>query len=230
MTRVLALSAIVTAAFTSVASALTVTVAENGVEANILDNNFEAFYVVETETATGGAYTIHNNTTNLTLAGFGVTNGSLDAQATIDGNTDGGFITQSDGNNANLWDAFELIDDNWFEPFKLLDSNYDGFSANELFGPDEDVLSDAEPIAMYFQLLDASALGAGLSASDFGFINSVPASSLFGVANDDQGNVFAFINGQVVGIGGPAPVVPLPAAGWMLIAGLGGLAAMRRKS
>ncbi|WP_243722054.1 VPLPA-CTERM sorting domain-containing protein [Meridianimarinicoccus aquatilis] len=31
------------------------------------------------------------------------------------------------------------------------------------------------------------------------------------------------------GPGNPTPTVPLPAAGWMLIAGVGGLAAMRRK-
>ena len=37
------------------------------------------------------------------------------------------------------------------------------------------------------------------------------------------------VQGRFRAIVDQAPVVPLPAAGWMLIAGLGGLAAMRRK-
>ncbi|WP_299782700.1 VPLPA-CTERM sorting domain-containing protein [uncultured Roseobacter sp.] len=45
-------------------------------------------------------------------------------------------------------------------------------------------------------------------------------------ANSGAGNAFSHINAWYMG--DPVSPVPLPAAGWMLIAGLGGLGAMRR--
>jgi hypothetical protein len=39
-----------------------------------------------------------------------------------------------------------------------------------------------------------------------------------------------FGQGALVSIPGTPPVVPLPAAGWMLLAGIGGLVAMRRRA
>ena len=40
----------------------------------VINPQFDAFYVTETPVVNGGEYTIHNNTANLTLVGFGVSN------------------------------------------------------------------------------------------------------------------------------------------------------------
>lgn len=47
--------------------------------------------------------------------------------------------------------------------------------------------------------------------------------------NVDSGDGWAFDFAELTGDLSTAPAVPLPAAGWMLVAGLGGLAAMRRR-
>lgn len=110
---------------------------------------------------------------------------------------------------------------NWFE-----------FSEGEVFNPREgepemtagDVVD--QTLGMYVEVETALAapLASGDSVDDFfGFLAGLPASSIIGHSANLNGNSF-FTAGQAV-----PPAVPLPAAAWMLMAGIGGLGAIARR-
>lgn len=188
----------------------------------VINPQMDAFYVVESATASGGAYTIHNNTANLTLIGFGVSNPSLESVAVIDDLWPYGFVTFSDGNTHDFWEAFNLIDDDWGTA-PLLDDLYETSSTPQaLFG---DMISavGSDYNVNYFQIADASGLGPGLSATDFGFVFAVPYSVLIGVAVDESNNTYAFVGGAAIS------AVPLPAAAWLMFGGLATIAGLRRR-
>lgn len=215
----------------SAPSDFVVTRSENGVSATVIDATHTPFWFEEIPTEDGGRYVVHNNTTNLSLVGFGVTNffglPYIDNPANPDDRFSYGLPTYSISQGDNeLWTVSILDGWLWTDDF-LYDGGYyyDGNtqSAAQLFGPYGNILTDEEPIAYYFQVSDADLLYPGLSASGFGFIDAAPHSVFFGVAGDDAGNTYAFI------VGGPVGAVPLPAPLLLLLAGFGSLAALHRR-
>jgi hypothetical protein len=72
---------------------------------------------------------------------------------------------------------------------------------------------------------------AGLGDAGFGIFYDLTGTidTVFLAYADRDGNVDSDFDDIVVETAGAVNVVPLPAAGWMLLAGLGGLAAMRRR-
>lgn len=231
--RILACAAIAVGLFTTEASALTSTIEE--VSPVLINSGLDAFYVVETADGFGnGAYQIFNNTSNLTLIGFGVSN-PLATIATIDGLGGWGEPTFTNFGNAygsggathtsDIWDSFNLYAGNWTDE-GLVNPTGDYVSAQALFGDIGDALG-GEGNANYFQIVDAFGVLPGQNGVDFGFTSAFLASFLFGVASDDSGNTFAFITAT------SAPQVPLPAGGVLLlsaIGGLGGLSLRRRRA
>lgn len=106
--------------------------------------------------------------------------------------------------------------------------NWFDFSIVEVFNP-------RPPIAQVFEVtleevfepvmpIEFSALKDGDTVTDFfGFFGNVPASSIIGHSSVGANSSF-YTAGQAV-----PPAVPLPAAAWMLIAGIGGLGAIARR-
>jgi hypothetical protein len=74
------------------------------------------------------------------------------------------------------------------------------------------------------KLSNCPASGCTVDVSGFGFVGSI-----FGIGAYRDASAFK-VKGVSFDIVPPVPEVPLPAAGWMLVAGLGGLAALRRKA
>jgi hypothetical protein len=197
----------------------------------LLDPSKAAFYVTETPTSTGGRYTIHNNTTNLSLVGFGVTNPDMDSLPGIEtafGFSPGfGPVYYSDiPDRGEFWRGFNLNGSNWSDA-ELYDDYYANLSTPQALFGDIGPALEGEGNSNYYQIEDARALPPGESASGFAFEFALPASSAFGVAADLNGAIpsndtFAFINA-------PVTVVPLPAAGWMMLAGIGALVGFARR-
>ncbi|MCB1725188.1 MAG: VPLPA-CTERM sorting domain-containing protein [Gammaproteobacteria bacterium] len=188
----------------------------------VINPQFDAFYVTETPVVNGGEYTIHNNTANLTLVGFGVSNPSLESIALIDGTDAFGFVTFSSGQTSDFWEALNLIDDNWGTA-PLWDDLFETSSTPQnLFG-DMTTAVGTDINVNYFQILDASGLSPGLSGTDFGFRYAAAASVLIGVAVDEFNNTYAFVGGT------PVAPVPVPAAGWLMLGALGTLAGFGRR-
>lgn len=182
----------------------------------LIDASKPAFYVIETPVLNGGNYMIFNNTTNLRLLAFGVTNPDTSAVAVIDGLSDAGFVTYSNGITYDFWGAFNLSLANWNDDILGAPSTVSGTSAQALYGDIGTVLG-ADGYANYFEAWDAYGLTGGVSGWDFGFRDALPASTLFGAAVDEFDNVYTFNSIAAV----PEPeiyaltLVGLGLVGWM---------------
>ncbi len=211
---------------TASASSLVATIVD--ATPTVVDSAHDAFWVEETATSTGGAYKIHNNTSNLTLLGFGVTNPNTASVAHIDANDSFGFVTFTNS-TADFWEAFNLSAGNWGTADLWADYYGTYATAQQLYG-DIGTALGGDGYANYYQMLDATGLEPGEDGWDFNFSYAVPASSLFGIAVDGNNSTFAFITGQVVT---PTTTVPVPAALPLLVGGMGVLGfvgARRRKA
>lgn len=105
--------------------------------------------------------------------------------------------------------------------------NWYDFSIEEIFFPREELrlfeVSDLEVEMVYDYNINP--LLDGDSVEDyFGFFGNIPRSSIIGQSSNGQGGTSFFTAGSAV-----VPAVPLPAAAWMLIAGIGGLGAVARR-
>ena len=112
----------------------------------------------------------------------------------------------------------------------------DGYGANEFlkFSFDHDVTIESIKFKDYGDNYFDLTLGDGTNLLD----RMYNASGLYQVATDAMGSMFAigaFWKGsgfkvQSITVSYDTSEVPLPAAGWLLIAGLGGLVAMKRRA
>lgn len=101
-----------------------------------------------------------------------------------------------------------------------------GPTFQEAFGDVTNYLTGPENTLNWYTALDGNMLSGDTSDGFFGWESNELASSILGIGGTGTGTA-AFTAGQAT-TPGISPV-PLPAAGWMLIAGLGGLAAMGRR-
>lgn len=200
---------------------------ENG---NVLGGVGGSFDVVESLSGDVGTYNVANNITGAgraSILGFGVSNnGTI---PTVEGSNFGSANATNNPDYANIcYEAVAITADDWDnEAPEFFDGSY---TFANVFG-DFATVAGGDSVFNYFYAVDGD-LGAGGSINDFfGFLGLNVASNIIG-AFDNGGSVGYFTAGSAVPPGGPGPntpAVPLPAAGWMLIAGLGGLAAMGRR-
>lgn len=135
-----------------------------------------------------------------------------------------------------------------FSPGQTIDETaftfnyFDGFSGGTLFSEfsytnDPDVLAKGETAFIGFAMSFGRDLSGGSSregAPPPGFFDMVDGDVYFGFIELTRGSItpgLLALN-PVAGNGATVPsasAVPLPAGGWLLIAGLGGLAALRRR-
>ena len=165
--------------------------------------------VVETEEPlnNGGTYTLNNNT-SLKIWGFGVSNGTLGSFAE---NNNGSCCGEAAVLNALNWGTY-VID---------IYNGAQGLTGQDIFGDISNVLDAGDTHFHWYADFEVGYVAG--SHSGFDFFNAQIASSVIVVAQNG-------IYGQSARSTPPNPAaVPLPAAGWLLIAGLGGLAAMSRR-
>jgi hypothetical protein len=165
--------------------------------------------VVETEEPlnNGGTYTL-NNSTPLRIYGFGVSNATRGSLAV--------------NNNVSCCGEAAILDAlNWGTYVIDVYNGDEGLTGQDIFGDISNVLDDGDTHFHWYADFEVG-YGAG-SHSGFDFFNAQISSSVIVVAQNG-------IYGQSAQPTPPNPAaVPLPAAGWMLLAGIGGLAAMRRR-
>ena len=161
--------------------------------------------VVETATPDGGTYTL-NNATNLKIWGFGVSNAS---QGTFVENNSNSICCDS----AAILDAF-----NWAS--YVIDA-FNDLTGQDIFGDISNVLGDGDT---HFHWYDNFEIGYGNgSFSGFDFFNGQLASSVIVVG---QNGIYGRSSQTSTP---PTSAIPLPAGGVLLLAGLGGLALVRRR-
>ena len=180
-----------------------------GTVPDVLDPNNEAVYFTETAIAGGGFYTITNNTAaseNAGLTGVGISNSDSIAFIESLGSTFG-----CDGNSTNSWcyAAITLDEFNWDTEVLDFDSGATGF---DLFGDISNVLDPGDDTINYYQAADGELLS-GDTWDGFYFGNAELSSQMFVILG----------GGAFVGMGGQP--VPEPVAGFLMLIGLGGLAA-----
>ncbi len=89
------------------------------------------------------------------------------------------------------------------------------------FARDGTLLGTVSNLGLGIEFLGLVSANADIAGVFLDLVGAEPA----GFAID---NIRFGLRGQIIDPGGPSPI-PLPAAGWMLLAGIGGLAAMRRR-
>ena len=204
-------------AATTANAALVYTDISGNTVANPNGNGGDAVTFTEQTDGSGGRYTITNNTAGSELRGVGITNPGPFTLAGYDGacfdfaNT-GGHCYFGQTIFENQWSSFEV--------------GFNGETALDVWGSFESVLGDdynnGDGVVHWY---DGSEVGLGGNETEDGFFfdNGQLASNLLGFLNTGNGNVYFQTAPNT------PPAVPLPAAGWMLIAGLGGLAAAGRR-
>lgn len=183
-----------------------------------------------------GIYDVTNNTNGF-ISGFGVSNNfTLPVLYDLEGRA-GSFACRTGGGCYEGW----LIDStNWDTRVAFTGPGGDingagaeiAYTFQDLFG-DFATASGGDTVFNWFSAVDGS-MAAGTSFDNwFGFSGLEVASSIIGLATDGSGGTTAFTAGMATP---PAPQgpevspVPLPAAGWLMIVGMGGLFAARRRS
>lgn len=193
------------------------------------------FSVTETLNGINGVYDVSNGTTG-SVMGFGVSNNDTIPVLFDDGSADSFGCGNPSNGFLICYESLVLNETNWDEEIAQFpfDETETIQTFQDIFG-DFATVSGGDNTFNWFWAVDGD-LQAGDSIDGFfGFQGLAVASSVIGVIStfDPQGGGGAtwFTAGQATVPGGPTnpSPVPLPAAGWMLIAGLGGLAAMGRR-
>lgn len=200
----------------------------------LIDASKEAVYFTETATTGGGTYSIHNNVANSNLMAFGISN--TGSTAFVDGTPGDTFGCEfgASGPGSNwCYGASNLNASNWAQTSLYYDfdtgNDVTGFDA---FGDFANVVDAGEDTLNFYTAVDGDILGGQSSTGWFGFSDSVPASQLMIVLGTPTGIVTGSGGTPFVASPptGPSPV-PLPAAAWLLMAGLAGMGfAGRRRS
>ncbi|PKP79413.1 MAG: hypothetical protein CVT80_16140 [Alphaproteobacteria bacterium HGW-Alphaproteobacteria-2] len=107
----------------------------------------------------------------------------------------------------------------WREPD--LPGDAVGSTGITAFARDGTLLGTVSNLGLGIEFLGLVSANADIAGVFLDLVGAEPA----GFAID---NIRFGLRGQIIDPGGPSPI-PLPAAGWMLLAGIGGLAAMRRR-
>lgn len=185
-----------------------------------------------TEYMTGpgeGRYDVTNNTNGF-LIGLGVTNNGTNP-VLFGQNEDGETVDTFGCKTPEIgfllcYESLRLTENNWatetaFEDFSGAASETYTFA--ELFGDFEDVAGGDDTINWYREADGALEPGDTMRRF-FGFTGLQPASNVIGALGDGGQNTAFFTAGEA----SAPPAIPLPAGGWLLLAGIGGLAAVRR--
>jgi hypothetical protein len=120
---------------------------------------------------------------------------------------------------ANNW-GFEVVN-----PSSFVGSS---FTFQAAFGDFSNYVSGSENTINWYHSIDGSLLAGQSIDGFFAWESVLIASNIIGIGETGNGTA-AFGAGQAT-VPGTQPVVPLPAAGWMLLAGIGGLVALRRRA
>lgn len=175
-----------------------------------------------------GVYDVANNSNGF-LRGIGVSN--VDTSPVTynnDGSIDSGIGCDSadEGGNFFCYRPRALTASNWDTEVAYTDEfTGDTSTFEDIFGSFSSV-AGTDTVFNWFDGADGE-LADGKSVSDFfGFLGTNVASNIIGSSSNNNGT--AFFTAGMATVGNPN-VVPLPAAGFLLIAGLGGLATLRKK-
>ena len=178
-------------------------------------------------TETPGEYFVTNNSTAAVVVAFGVTN-PVSVEATIGGFPSGFVNLNGNPDGANFWDARLLTENDWasYQPFFGFFDGQVGLTMEDIFG----AWDFGTDVVNWYEWSDASGLANGGGVySNFLFAGPT-ASEAFGVGFDNSGTGSIFDLGDITGTPPRQPTnVPLPAAGWMLIAGAAALVGARRR-
>lgn len=181
-------------------------------------------------------YNVANNTDSAMIA-FGMTNSGINFPCLFDGDgfcnnlSDGTLpsATTSGGNTVSFG-GFRVSAFDWDGPVAPpssflpdVSAAFEGLSFASLFGPASDTLGLDR--LYWFYAKEGAGLAPGDSISNFfGVQSAIAESSLFAIISNDDGiQAFSSLSATA-----PSPI-PLPAAGWLLLAGLGGLGLMARR-
>lgn len=232
-----AISAAAAALFScaSMAAAGTVTVLDNFESDFVATGSVD---VVENFSNGFGSYVVSNNT-NGRLYGLGVSNRNTSAGINrLDDNQN--TLYSAGGENNWYYGAATVRAEDWGDVipgyFAVERLNHDGLpeyvelSFQDAFGDFSDVVGDDNVFHWYYALdgeMDAGDVSNGL----FAFAGAQPASNIIGITGRDLDGLSAFTAGSATlpGTGGGTSAVPLPASAWLLLVGVGGLAARARR-
>lgn len=185
-----------------------------------------------------GTYDVTNNTGGA-LLGFGVSNndsqaGLINSSGTL---SEIGAAFEETGNHGFNYLAMTLTESDWTEelvPIFDLGYGYNDFildvpenvpqTFSNIFG-DFSTVAGGDNTINWYSAFDNALMDGYTVSNFFGFEASNVASSIIGITNTNNG-LLAFTAGQANTGTNP---VPLPATGWLIITGLGGLFALGRK-
>jgi len=173
------------------------------------------------------------NKTGGALLGFGVSNNTASSIpvlfATKDGSADPNrFCTVGvSANDTGVCYDSRIVTEAIWETSTAFDGPQGSFSFESAFGA-FDTVSGGDSHFHWYTAQDGALLSDDAISSYFGFMDGKPASSIIGISAGGIGSVQAFTAGQATTINVPA--VPLPASSLLLLAGLGSLAAMRKRA
>jgi hypothetical protein len=217
----IAASAIAFSATTALASPVT----QTGGNGLVVDG--DEFIVYESLSGNQGVYNVFNDTSGV-LTGFGVSNNLTFAGLY---NTDG-LLETAPGSEVRgyTFRGTEVV----YSPRTLTAFSWGteeiaaGVTFETAFGSFQDAAGGDFNINWY-DAVDGKGLGIGEGIETyFGFEGLNLASSVIGAVSTRTGPAY-FSAGEALPGTGPSATIPLPAAGWMLIAAIAGLGVMTRR-